>query len=134
VDFSQLTNDNIILFAVKNYNNPCCHSLKEFNEDLEKLKYIKRLMKRYNTKGILKDRLILNHLITLYNVFPIEPCTRILFFRLESPLWPILKTFLVFLDLMPLQVIGVRGDIIQTANIPLDNKLIIRLRAITANK
>ena len=91
-------------------------------------------MKRYNTKGILKDRLILNHLITLYNVFPIEPCTRILFFRLESSLWPILKTFLVFLDLMPLQVIGVRGDIIQTANIPLDNKLIIRLRAITANK
>jgi len=130
MDFSNLTNDNIVLYAVKYYDNPACRGVHEFNEDLDRIKYIKRLFKRYMTKGVLKERLILNHIIVLYNVFGVEPATRILFFRLEPDLWPVLKTFLVFLNFMPERVHGIEGKDIFSSDVALDNHLVAVLRSI----
>lgn len=131
MDFSNLTNDNIILYAIKHYDNPACRGVHEFNEDLDRIKYIKRLFKRYQTKGVLKERLILNHIIILYNVFGVEAATRILYFRLEEDLWPILKTFLVFLNFQPDRIIGINGTTIISSVITLDPMLIDVLRSLT---
>lgn len=130
MEFTNLNNDNFILYAIKHYDNPACRGVHEFNEDLDRIKYIKRLFKRYQTKGVLKERLILNHIIVLYNVFGVEAGTRILFFRLEPDLWSILKTFLVFLSFMPERVLGIDGTDIISSNIILDTKLITVLRSI----
>jgi hypothetical protein len=115
---------------MKHYDNPSCHSVKEFNEDLDRIKYIKRLFKRYQAKDILKERLILNHIIIIYNVFGIDAATRILFFRLEPDLWVTLKTFLIFLNFMPELVSGIDGKNIRSSDIALDPKLIAILRKI----
>jgi hypothetical protein len=130
MDFSNLTNDNILLYAMRNYDNPACHGLNEFTEDFDRIKYVKRLFKRYHSKKVLKDRLILNHIIIFYNVFGAEAGTRILFFRLEEELWPILKTFLVFLNLLPDVVYGVDGKDILTPHITMDFTLVEHLRSI----
>jgi hypothetical protein len=130
MEFINLTNDNILLYAIKRYDNPACRGVHEFNEDLDRIKYIKRLFKRHQTKGVLKERLILNHIIILYNVFGVEAATRILFFRLESDLWPVLKTFLVFLNFMPDKIMGIEGKDIISSDIALDTRLIGVLRSI----
>lgn len=128
--FSNLDNDNILMYAMKSYDNPHCSSVQEFTEDFDRIKYVKRLFKRYQAKGVLKERLILNHIITVYNVFGVEAATRILFFRLEADLWPILKTFLVFKDYMPEYIYGIEGQTIISSDIGLDQKLIVTLRAL----
>ena len=130
MNFPQLTNDNIFMFAMKKYDNPHAQSIHEFAEDFDRIKYIKRLFKRYQMKSVLKERLILNHIQIVYNVFGVEAATRILFFRLESDLWPILKTFLVFLNYMPERVFGIDGKDIISGEIALDQKLIDKLRTI----
>ena len=130
MEFINLTSDNILLYAIKYYDNPACRGVQEFNEDLDRIKYIKRLFKRYQTKGVLKERLILNHIIILINVFGVEVGTRILFFRLEEELWPVLKTFLVFLNFMRDRIVGIDGRDIMSSDIPLDTKLIDILRKI----
>lgn len=130
MEFHNLTNDNIILYAAKVYDNPACRGVHEFNEDFDRIKYIKRLFKRYQVKGVLKERLILNHLIVIYNVFGVEPATRMLFLRLEEDLWGILKTFLIFLNYMPDYVYGVENKTIISSNIALDEDLIKKLRTI----
>lgn len=130
MDFNNLTDENILLYAIKHYDNPACRGVHEFNEDLDRIKYIKRLFKRYQTKGVLKERLILNHITILYNVFGVEAATRILFFRLESDLWSVLKTFLVFLNFMPDRVIGIEGNDLISSEIALDTRLIVVLRSI----
>ena len=128
--FDNLTNDNILLFAMKHYSNPACRSTDEFLEDYDKIKYVKRLFKRYQTKGVLKERLILNHIITVYNVFGPEVATRILYFRLEDDLWTILKTFLVFLNYQTDVVYGIDGRNVKTDEIVIDEKLTERLRSL----
>jgi hypothetical protein len=130
MEFNQLTNDNILMYAMKHYENPHAQGVHEFTEDFDRIKYVKRLFKRYQLKGVLKERLILNHIIIVYNVFGVEAATRILFFRLESDLWPILKTFLIFLDFLPERIFGIDHKDIITADISLDSKLIERLRNI----
>jgi len=130
MDFTNLTDDNILLYAIKFYDNPSCHGVQEFNEDLDRIKYLKRLFKRYLSKGVLKERLILNHIIILYNIFGVEAATRILFFRLEPELWTVLKTFLIFLNVMPDRVHGIDGKEVISSSIPLDTKLISVLRSI----
>lgn len=130
MEFTNLTNENFLLYTMKHYDNPSCHSVKEFNEDLDRIKYIKRLFKRYQAKDILKERLILNHIIIIYNVFGIDAATRILFFRLEPDLWVTLKTFLIFLNFMPELVSGIDGKNIRSSDIALDPKLIAILRKI----
>jgi hypothetical protein len=100
MNFSELTKDNWILFAFKNYENPSSVTYQDFEEDLNKFKYIKRLFKRFEVTGELKTHLILNHIILLYNVFD-DAATPLLLFKTEVTYWPILKAFLLFLNRLP---------------------------------
>ena len=128
--FDDLTDDNFLMFAMKEYNDIQCTSIEEFYDDLKKIKYIKRLFNIYKNTGQLKERLILNHLIVFYNVFPIHAGTRILFYKIEKSFWPMLKTFLIFLDRMPETIDSIRGETIRTSDIQLDEGIVTRLRSI----
>ena len=99
--FNELTEDNFLLFAIKNYENPQAVTKDDFDKDLNHFKYIKRLLKRYKNTGELKTHLLLNHFIILYNIFG-EATTPMLFFKIERDLWESLKTFVVFLNKLPL--------------------------------
>ena len=92
------------MYAMKEYDNPFCKGLAEFNEDINRIKYVKRLLNRYDKKKILKERLILNHIITLQNLFGAEATTRILFYKLNRELHPYLKSFLEYLNYLPQQI------------------------------
>lgn len=98
--FNELNENNFLLFAIKNYENPQAVTKEDFDRDLNHFKYIKRLLKRYRKSGELKTHLILNHFIILYNIFG-EATTPMLFFKLEQELWPSLKSFIIFLGRMP---------------------------------
>lgn len=99
--FDVLTNDNYVMYAMKCYTNPSCSGIEEFYEDMNRIKYLKKLFQSYINTGILKERLILNHIIILQNVLGIECSTRILFFKLPENMHSSLKTFLVFLNSLP---------------------------------
>jgi hypothetical protein len=99
--FDELTEENFTLFASKHYNNPQCLDIAEFEDDLARFKYVKRLLRRYKQTNELQERLILNHLIIIYNVFGIPAANRMCFFKIEKELWPVLKTFLVYLNYLP---------------------------------
>ena len=101
VDFSELTPENINMFAMKHYDNPSCVDEAEFLDDLKRFKYLKRLFRKYDTSGELKVRLIVNHIIILSNVFGVDATTTLLFFKIEVEHWSLLKTFLVYLHFMP---------------------------------
>ena len=98
--FEQLNDDNYLMFAIKNYENPQAVTQEDFYEDLKKFKYIKRLLKRYQKSGELKSHLLLNHFICLYNVFD-DAATPLLFYKIDRDLWSVLKTFLIFLGRIP---------------------------------
>ena len=99
--FEKITNDNVLLFALKHYDNPQCEGEKEFYDDMKRFKYIKRLFRKYKDSGILKERLLLNHIIVLNNLFGADAASPLLFFKLEQEYWPALKSFLTFLSIMP---------------------------------
>ena len=128
--FDDLNDDNFLMFAMREYNNMQCTDIEEFYDDLKKIKYIKRLFNAYRNNGQLKERLILNHLIIFYNVFNIQAGTRILFYKIEKDFWSMLKTFLIYLDRMPDKIDSIRGEIIRTSDIKLDDGIITRLRSI----
>ena len=128
--FDDLNEDNFLIYAMKEYNNVQCTGVEEFYDDLKKIKYIKRLFNIYKNDGQLKERLILNHLIVYYNVFPVQSGTRILFYKIEEHFWPMLKTFLIFLDRMPEKIESIRGNEIKSTNIILDEGIVTRLRTI----
>ena len=96
-----LNQDNFLMFAMKAYENPSCKGMEEFFEDLERIKYIKRLLNKFEKKDSLKERLILNHIIILNNVFCAEAAARILFFKLEPEYHSCLKSFLKYLQVLP---------------------------------
>jgi hypothetical protein len=96
----KLNDDTFLLYAMHNYDNPQCHSLAEFEEDIKKFLYLKKLIGRYKNNGELRERLILNHIIVLYNIFG-EATTRMLFYKLDKELWDVLVTFLLYLNRMP---------------------------------
>ena len=98
--FDELNDNNYLLFAIKNYENPQAVTEDDFYDDLKRIKYIKRLLKRYKNTGELKIHLIMNHLIILFNVFN-DAAVPLLFYNLEEELWPIVKSFLVFLNRIP---------------------------------
>jgi hypothetical protein len=98
--FNELNESNYMLFAIKFYNNPQSLTKEDFEDDLKRIKYIKRLLKRYNNTGVLKAHLILNHLIVLFNVFD-DAAVPLLFYNLENELWSSLKSFLIFLNRLP---------------------------------
>lgn len=116
-----LTNDNLILFAAKHYHNPKYIDITEFYEDLNRFKYIKRLISKYTDSGVLADRLILNHLIVIFNVFGIEPALKILELKFDPPTWEVIKPFLIFLR-------AIRND--QYTNIPMNKQVVEALRKI----
>ena len=128
--FDDLNKDNFILYAMKNYDNPQCIKEQDFHDDLKIIKYLKRLLNRYHLGGDLKERLILNHLITLGNVFPIEVLARILFLKMNSKYWSYLKTFLIYLDYMPDYIPSVDGVNIINNDIRVDLKIAKKLREI----
>ena len=101
--FIQISNstDVILLFALKHYDNPQCEGEKEFYDDMKRFKYIKRLLKKYKSDGIVKERLLLNHIIILNNVFGPDAASTLLLFKIEPEHWPQLKSFLVFLNMLP---------------------------------
>jgi hypothetical protein len=98
--FNELNEDNFLLFAIKNYENPQAVTKEDFEKDLNHFKYIKRLLKRYKREGELKTHLLLNHFIILYNIFG-EATTPMLFFKIENDLWSSLKSFIIFLNRLP---------------------------------
>ena len=99
--FNELSKDNFILFAIKHYENPHCHTREDFDEDMKRFKYLKRLLKRYVKGEQIRYHLVLNHLIVLYNVFD-DAATPLLFYSIEQQYWGILKTFLIYLNKYPI--------------------------------
>lgn len=126
----ELTEDNFLIYAIKNYDNPSCKGIDEFNDDLKRFKYVKRLLRKYRYSKDIKERLILNHLIVIYNLFGAEAATKMLFFKIENDYWPQLKTFLVFLNFMPLKILVSKGIEINDSDIPLDEVILKKLRQI----
>lgn len=93
----ELTEENLELYAAKHYYNPKFIDVEEFRDDLKRFKYLKRLLNRYEETGDLSERLILNHLIVVFNAFGIEAALEILELKMNKTHWPILKPFLIFL-------------------------------------
>tara|TARA_B100001094_G_scaffold122028_1_gene117784 strand:+ start:5548 stop:5928 length:381 start_codon:yes stop_codon:yes gene_type:complete len=98
--FEELNEDNFLIFAIKNYENPQSVTKEDFDKDLNHFKYIKRLLKRYKKTGELKEHLLINHFIILFNIFG-EATTPMLFYKIEFTMWPQIKTFLLFLNRLP---------------------------------
>ena len=98
--YEKITNNNIIMFAIKHYDNPQCEGEKEFYDDMKRFKYIKRLLRKHNDTGILKERLLLNHIIVLKNLFGAEACVTLLLFKIQKEYWETLKSFLLFLNIL----------------------------------
>jgi len=118
-----------MLYAAKVYDKPNC-IMSEFKEDMKRFNYLKRLFFRYRKVNEVKERLILNHLVVLYNVFGVEAATRLLFYKIAKEDYPALKTYLVFLSCMPERVRGIRGQDILSSDIAVDTKVANTLREI----
>jgi hypothetical protein len=118
-----------MIYAMKAYDRPDC-ILSEFKEDLKRFNYLKRLFYRYRKTGEVKERLVINHIIVLYNVFGVEVCTRMLFYKMSEEDYPIIKTYLLFLNYLPLIVRGISGKDIITNDIPVDLTIAEALRTI----
>jgi len=118
--FDKLTAKNFNAYAMKHYDDPQCEDIEDFQEDLRRFRYLKRLLHRYHENGELRERLMLNHIICLFNVFGFEPCMRMLNFKIKDKThWSSIKTMLIYLGL-------IKED--WMAEVPLDNILIERLR------
>ena len=126
----ELNEENFIIYAIKHYDNPHCKGMDEFLDDLKRFKYLKRLLRKYNATKDLKERLILNNIIIIYNLFGSEAATKMLFYKIEKKFWSQLKTFLVFLNYMPLKIIVSKGVEVLESDIPLDENILEILRKI----
>jgi len=98
--YEKITSDNVIMFAIKHYDNPQCEGEREFYDDMKRFKYIKRLLRKHKDTGILKERLLLNHIIILNNLFGAEACVTLLLFKIQREYWETLKSFLLFLNIL----------------------------------
>ena len=121
--FTELNEENFLLFAIKNYENPQAVTKEDFEKDLNHFRYIKRLLKRYKNSGELKTHLLINHFIILYNIFG-DAATPMFFYKIEDNLWSSVKTFIVFLDRLP------EDPHTYIHDIPLDNKCLEELEKI----
>jgi hypothetical protein len=124
-----LNEENFMIYAMKCYNSPHC-IMSEFESDIKRTKYLKRLFRRYKVTKSLKERLILNHIILLNNVFGPVHTPRILFYKIDERDYDILKTFLSYLDIMPDEIKGIRGMNVHTSQIPLEPNVVEILRRI----
>ena len=115
--YEKITSDNVIMFAIKHYDNPQCEGVREFYDDMKRFKYIKRLLRKHKDTGILKERLLLNHIIILNNLFGPEACVTLLLFKIQREYWETLKSFLLFLNI-------IRDDELQNIK---ENKSVLEL-------
>lgn len=122
------SDEMFLLYAAKHYDNPQCTDIDEFYDDIKRFKYLKRLFGKYKESGEIRERLILNHLIILYNVFG-KQATPMLFFKLKDHL-SFLKPFLILLERMPEKIIGLDGIVYYSSDIPLDLNITNILRRI----
>mgnify|MGYP006087014769 CR=1 FL=1 len=129
MSFDNLSKDNILLYAMKAYDKPNC-IMGEFNEDMKRFNYLKRLFKRYRKLGEIKQQLVLNHLIVIYNVFGTEVATRLLFYKISKEDYSALKTYLLLINCMPDRIKGVKGQDILSSNISIEIKIAQELRRI----
>ena len=126
----RLTSDNFLIYCAKHYDNPQCCSTEEFIEDLKRIKYIKKLITRYIETGELKERLILNHLIVLSNVFKPQPLCKIIYLKMKRQM-PQVKPFLVMMNVLTEKIYNVGDEeIVNTDSIIMDNNVIKALRKI----
>ena len=116
----KLSDSNFLVYAMHHYDNPQCHSMEEFLDDMKRIKYVKRLFHKYHTKDILKERLIINHLVVLFNVLGNESCSRILFLKIDKSQHYILASFLSWLNKLPDRVTGIEGRVINLEDVVLD--------------
>jgi hypothetical protein len=124
-----LTSDNLIIYAMKEYRNPSC-LISEFKHDMKHFNYLKRLFFKYVNYDEIRERLIINHLVVIYNLFGNVASTRMLFFKIDKKYYSVLKTYLVFLNYMPEIVRGINGKDILSSDIPIDLKMVNILRKI----
>jgi hypothetical protein len=129
MSFDNLMNDNIILYCMKAYERPDM-IMSEFKEDMKRFDYLKRLFRRYRKSDELREQLVLNHLVVIYNVFGPEVATRLLFFKMAKEDYPALKTYLLFLNYMPTKVVGIKGQDILSSDIEVDMRIADALRKI----
>lgn len=129
MSFDDLTSENYLLYAAKAYDKPNC-IMSEFKEDMKRFNYLKRLFRRYRKDGEVKERLIINHLVILYNVFGVEVATRLLFYKMSKDDFSALKTYLLFLNYMPNIVRGIKGNDIISSDISVDMTIAETLRQI----
>jgi|AACY02.17.fsa_nt_gi hypothetical protein len=123
-NFEILNENNVFNYQMKSYDNPQCHSMEEFLDDMKRIKYVKRLFHKYHTKDVLKERLIINHLVVLFNVLGNEPCNRILFLKIDKSQHYILASFLSWLNKLPDVVVGIEGRMINLEDIVLDKYIL----------
>lgn len=127
----ELNEENFVMYAMKHYDNPACRGIAEFEDDLKKFRYLKRLFRKYTAGKGLKERLIINHLVVLYNLFGIEATTNMLFFKIEKKYWPQLKTFITFLNCMPVGFVFYNKEqLIQGFEIPMNEDVLKALENI----
>lgn len=124
-----LNDDNFMIYAIKSYKKPNT-IMSEFEEDLKRIKYIKRMIGKFLSTGVLKERLILNHIIILSNVFGVEFTTRMLFYKLPRKYYEVLKPFLLFLHYLPVEINSINGICINTNDIAMNPVVIQKLREI----
>ena len=127
--FDNLTSDNVVMYAIKAYDKPNC-IMSEFTDDMKRFNYLKRLFQRYRKYDELREQLVLNHLVVIYNVFGPEVATRLLFFKMSKDDYSVLKTYLLFLSYMPERIKGIKGNDIQSSDIPVDMHVAQALRNI----
>jgi len=120
--FENLNDDNFMMYAMKCYNSPH-YIMSEFDGDMKRTKYLKRLFRRYKNGGSLKEGLILNHIILLNNVFGPEATARILFYKIEERDYDVLKTFLCYLNIMPETILGINGKDLSSYEIPMNGQV-----------
>ena len=125
--FDNLNNENWMMYVIKAYEKPN-YVMSEFKEDLKRINYLKRLFKRHRKYGDIKERLVINHLTVLYNVFGPEVTSRILFFKMSKDDYSLLKTYLTFLNIMPRKIESVKGMDIYDSSIPIDMEVADKLR------
>jgi hypothetical protein len=129
MNFDNLNSENILLFAMKAYDRPNM-IISEFKDDMKRFNYLKRLFKRHRNYKDVKEQLILNHLIVLYNVFGPEVATRLLFYKMSKEDYSALKTYLIFINCMPEVVRGIKGSDIMSSEIEVDSDIAHGLRKI----
>jgi hypothetical protein len=129
MSFDNLNDDNVMLYAIKAYDKPNC-IMSEFSEDMKRFNYLKRLFRRYRKHNELRERLVLNHLVVLNNVFGVEVTTRLLFYEMSPNDYPQLKTYLLFLSCMPDVIVGIKGNNILSSSIEVNMEIANVLRTL----